>query len=175
MDSTSGKRTFLTGRMIAISLVLLFCGTGEPLYSQTMRAADENDPGSKMFFAGAAIGSPSSIAIVGGASFGRVLVRASGGSWGNHWDGIQGEIGFRVSCIAALTQSLAVVAGHYRTNVTSQDTRGKPIALLNEERYYALAYDVDYAGFILQLGFASGNGDFPNPQLLWQAGYVFHF
>jgi hypothetical protein len=58
---------------------------------------------------------------------------------------------------------------------TDPNQPGVQFTQYNKQNYLGLAYDVYYAGFILQTGLGFGKGNFPNPQFLFQAGYLFRF
>ncbi|MCE9501850.1 MAG: hypothetical protein K8R21_15320 [Leptospira sp.] len=54
-----------------------------------------------------------------------------------------------------------------------QYAHGKKTPL--HQSYVGLTYDIRLGGFFFQLGLGSGRGDYKNPQLLFQFGYMFDF
>ncbi|MCK6379859.1 MAG: hypothetical protein L6Q54_01215 [Leptospiraceae bacterium] len=54
-----------------------------------------------------------------------------------------------------------------------QYNQGKKAYL--HQSYIGITYDVRLGGFFLQLGIGTGRGDYRNPQLLFQLGYMFDF
>ncbi len=121
---------------------------------------------------GPAIGSPSGISLIAGYYFDPVALRVSGGYWGKAWNGAQGDIGITLSQSAWLAQGISFVAGMFKVNPIVGDTQVQQ-RQPKSERYMGLAYDAYLSGFFLQLGLGAGKGDYQNPQLLLQCGYLF--
>ncbi|MCC6274502.1 MAG: hypothetical protein IT569_01465 [Leptospiraceae bacterium] len=59
------------------------------------------------------------------------------------------------------------------TYLDYQYNQGKKAYL--HQSYIGITYDVRLGGFFLQLGIGAGKGDYRNPQLLFQLGYMFDF
>jgi len=121
---------------------------------------------------GPLIGVPSGVALIAGIVAGPVSVKASGGYWGDDWNGIQADIGWVFDHEAVLTQGLSVVAGVFRVNPILMNEQGTLAKTVRQERYVGVAYEANYSGFYLQAGLAKASGDYPNPELLLQAGYL---
>jgi hypothetical protein len=125
------------------------------------------------FTIGAAMGTPSGLAFAAGAALDPFQIRIAGGWWKSGWNGIQGSIGIPFSRGPYLTHGLAIAWGFYKANPVLPDDQGNDAMVVKQEHYVGLVYDVDYAGFFLQSGLAAGWGDYPNPQVLVQFGYLF--
>ncbi len=160
---------------LRISAVLFLCCIVAALPDDATAQQTSTEPLAPDFSIGAAVGSPSNIVLVGGVSYGLAALRVSGGSWGDHWDGMQGDVGINFSRTGSLVQNLSFVIGQFETKVKYQNLAGRDLYSVNDEHYFGVCYNVDYSGFLLQVGMASGTGDFPNPQFLFQFGYAFHF
>jgi hypothetical protein len=136
-----------------------------------LRVPDEGGEERTLGGVGLFIGAPSSMGLTGQANAGVFLLRLSGGSWTKTWWGGQGDFGVIVSRAGALVQSIDVIAGRF--SVRNRDENG------GEQRYrqdyLGMAYAVSYGGFLVEIGLGSGRGDFPNPQLIYQFGYMIHF
>jgi hypothetical protein len=126
---------------------------------------------------GAVIGAPSSIGLTAGIYAQTVSFRITGGVWNKYWYGIQGEVAIPLTRSTELIQNISLTGGIISTKVLQTDPNqpGVQFTQYNKQNYLGLAYDVYYAGFILQTGLGFGKGNFPNPQFLFQAGYLFRF
>ena len=121
---------------------------------------------------GPIIGAPSGVALMGGVVAVPFSLKVSGGYWGSDWNGIQADIGWVFDTEELLTQGLFLVGGTYRVNPRLLNDQGSTTKTIRQNRYVGLAYEADYAGFFLQAGLAKGRGDYPNPAVLLQAGYL---
>ena len=121
---------------------------------------------------GALVGVPSGVAVTGGVVAEPLCVKVSGGYWGSDWNGVQGDVGWVFDSEGLLAQGIFVVGGTFRANPQLLNGQGELVRNIRQERYIGLAYGVDYAGFFLQAGLAKGMGDYPNPAVLLQAGYL---
>jgi hypothetical protein len=126
---------------------------------------------------GAVLGAPASISLTAGLYLAPVSFRITGGAWGKGWYGLQGDIAFPLTKSKELIQNISVIGGIFATKVIDVDPSlpGIQITRYNKQNYLGFAYDVYYAGFIMQTGLGFGKGDFPNPQFLFQFGYMFDF
>ncbi len=121
---------------------------------------------------GPVVGVPSGVALMGGIIAPPLSVRLSGGYWGSDWNGLQADVGWVFDAEGLLTQGIFVVAGTFRVNPRLLTDQGMLVKSVRQDRYVGLAYEVDYSGFFLQAGLAKGRGDYPNPEVLLQAGYL---
>lgn len=77
-----------------------------------------------------------------------------------------------------LTDNLirAYIAGQDANLATALDYQYRTRQYANfHQQYVGLTYDLFVGGFFLQLGMGYGRGDYRNPQLLLQMGYLFDF
>ncbi len=118
---------------------------------------------------GGGIGSPAGITLIGGYYFKPLVLRVSGGYWKKGWDGVQGDLGINLSRSSSFAMGVSLVAGRFRANPLN-DQGEKQLFVQN---YVGLTYDMYLSGFFLQAGLGAGNGDYPNPQVLFQIGYLF--
>ena len=132
---------------------------------------DEDSP--DKFSLGLSLGTPSGVAVVAFVPLGPVQLRAGGGWWRATWNGLDGSIGIPVSSNSMLTQSVSAVWGYFKANPILPDNSGRTVESIRREHYLGVAYDVNYAGFFVRTGVARGWGDYPNPQILLQCGYLF--
>ena len=135
-------------------------------------AAGYAEPHSTFAVLGAAVGTPSSIAVIAGLYADGWSVKLSGAPWGPNWRGIQGSVTVPFFHRRDFAHGVALVAGSFRVNPVLPSGVGEAGESVRSERYVGLAYDVLYAGFSLQAGLGAGSGDYKNPQLLIQCGYL---
>ncbi len=143
----------------------------EPASADT--AGMEDSPGAGCVAIGAGIGSPAGISFTAGGYFTPVSLRVSGGYWGVRWNGFQGDIGFLFNSSPSFAHGLSVIAGVFRANPVLADAAGGTREADRSVHYVGAAYDAWLSGFYLQVGIARGRGDYPNPQLVMQFGYMF--
>jgi hypothetical protein len=122
---------------------------------------------------GAGIGTPAGFTFIGGLYFAPVALRISGGVWGQRWNGFQGDLSLIFNHTSAFAQGVSLVAGVFRTNPVLPDAAGNLSEQTKSVHYVGGTFDMYLAGFFLQIGLAHGRGDYPNPQLLMQTGYLF--
>jgi hypothetical protein len=137
--------------------------------------ARDDTSGAGFLGIGAGIGSPSGITVIVSACYAPIVVRVSGGYWGASWNGVQGDIGFLFNSSPYFAHGISFIGGVFRTNPLLPNERGAPAEADKRVRYFGAAYDVYLSGFYLQVGLARGQGDYPNPQLAMQFGYLFAF
>jgi hypothetical protein len=145
--------------------------------SSSVYADSLKEPDSRFFGIGAVIGAPASISLTAGLYLAPVSFRVTGGAWGKGWYGLQGDIAFPLTKNKELIQNISVIGGLFATKVIDTDPSqpGIQITRYNKQNYIGIAYDVYYAGFLMQTGLGFGKGDFSNPQFLFQFGYLFDF
>ncbi len=153
-------------RIMITCMMLLFAVGAEAQPAAHADGEEHNGVGAGLF-----IGTPSSIGFRARLETGPIVAGVSGGSWGKSWWGYQADAGLIVSQTGRLVQSIDLIAGRFAN--TTRDESG--VSQHEREEYLGLAYDVSYAGFFVQLGLAAGRGDYPNPQLVYQFGYLFFF
>jgi|GEM_PF-2156723 len=146
-----------------------------PLVAYSQTCDNKSDTGScRNWIIGGAIGSPFGLSFVGGVQKKPLSYSISGGFAGKNWYGVQCDVSKPIIETGELTQSIALIAGVYATTVYTTDSEtGSKIKQHNKQNYIGLAYDVNYSGFFLQAGLGAGKGDYANPQLLFQFGYLF--
>ena len=135
---------------------------------------EEAGPGDARFVAlGAGIGTPAGFTFIGGIYFAPLAVRVSGASWGPRWNGFQADLSLVFNHTSNFAQGLSLVAGVFRTNPVLPDASGTLVEQSKSDHYVGGTFDMYLAGFFFQIGLAHGRGDYPNPQLLVQCGYLF--
>jgi hypothetical protein len=111
---------------------------------------------------GANIGIPSVLNIAYGHWFGPVGLRMSGLYLGRDAQGVQFNLGFKLSDNPKRSHSLAAVAG---TSVMDG----------SEWDYAGIVYNLNIRGFFLEAGLTAGSGDYASPQATLQLGYMHRF
>jgi hypothetical protein len=168
------KVAFITFFVIPVSYAQIPAhnNLNDSFYNDSLKEYD-----TKFFGIGAVIGAPASISLTVGLYLSPVSFRITGGAWGKGWYGVQGEIAFPLTRNKELIQNISVIGGIFATKVNEVDPSQPDIQFTqyNKQNYAGLAYDVYYAGFLMQTGFGFGKGNFPNPQFLFQFGYMFGF
>ena len=124
---------------------------------------------------GLGIGTPGGINFIGSVYSSPFGLRISGGDWGRNWRGIQADLSVTLGRGASLAQGLSIVVGAFRVAPMLQNSQGEEGQTVKKMTYGGLTYDLYLAGFFLQTGLGLGRGDYPDPQLLFQAGYLFRF
>ncbi len=157
-------------RIFILFLIPIAVARAQAIDPSTARQSQDPDGEDRRHIGiGFFVGTPSSVGFRGQLAVGPLVVRLSGASWGKAWWGYQAAAGVIVSEAGGLMQSIDMIAGRFAND--TKDENGV-VQHLREE-YLGIAYDVTYAGFFLQLGLAGGRGDYPNPQLAYQVGYMF--
>jgi hypothetical protein len=136
---------------------------------------DDGASAARFLAIGAGIGTPSGITFIAAGCYAPIALRVSGGYWGTRWNGIQGDIGLVFNSSASFAHGISVIGGVFRTNPTRIGDSGASGEQSKMVHYFGAAYDAYLAGFYLQVGLAHGRGDYPNPQLVMQFGYMFAF
>jgi hypothetical protein len=149
---------------LAFVVILLACGA----YAGQEQSDEHGFP-----VLGAVIGTPSGISLVGGYYFKDFAFRASGGWWEKGWYGVQGDLSVFLSRSSSFAQGLSLIAGRFGTRVVVPGDQQQDVVQQLRQSYAGLSYDAYYAGFFLQIGLGFGKGDFPNPNLAFQCGYLF--
>ncbi|MCZ7558083.1 MAG: hypothetical protein M5R41_16905 [Bacteroidia bacterium] len=119
---------------------------------------------------GANFGTPAGFNIAFGRWFGTLGLRLSGALYGDALAGAQLNIGFKLSDNSNRSHVLALIAGSSR--LEKDDgwfTRNKYWT------YLGAVYELNLGGFFLQAGASVGEGDYSNPQLMFQIGYMHRF
>ena len=153
----------------ALCGALLIFGT--PSRAHGMVAEADSDQ-SIVFVAGPSIGVPSGITLTAGIIAPSITLKASGGYWGKNWNGVQIDVGLVFANDGIFSHGVSLLIGTFRTNPLVVDMQGNSVSAVRQERYVGLVYEADYGGFFLQGGLGIGRGDYPNPELLFQAGYL---
>lgn len=111
---------------------------------------------------GVNLGTPAGLNLALGNWFGRFGVRASGMVYGRKLNGIQGNLGFKLS-----------------DNINRSDVLAAIFGSLNIEKdnwsYFGLVYELNLSGFFFHAGLTAGSGSFSTPQLAVQLGYMHRF
>ncbi len=152
--------------------ILLLSLFSFPAFARQNASEEPGDFPSTFAVIGAGIGSPSSIAIIAGLYSSGWSAKISGAPWGPNWRGIQASITVPFNHQDRFVHGIALVAGSFRLNPVLTDDNGVSRETIRTGRYIGLAYDVLYAGFSVQAGLGTGSGDYKNPQLLLQCGYL---
>ena len=135
--------------------------------------AKDDTSGARFLAIGAGIGTPSGITFLAAGYLAPIALRVSGGYWGEHWNGVQGDIGILFNSSSSFAHGISVIGGVFRTNPITVSADGAQEEVSKMVQYIGAAYDVYLSGFFLQIGLAHGQGDYPNPQLMMQFGYLF--
>ena len=196
--------------------------TGYDAETNSKKSINENNAKySNFWVVGGSIGSPASGNINVGYYFENLVLRVSGMRYSQHWNGIQGDIGYSFWKTSVVAHSVSLVFGNMnvrpfdpqtqqggqnkyerdgipgytnqpqtftdtliRSYIAEQDPN---LALALEyqyrtrqyanfsQQYVGLTYDFLLGGFFLQVGMGYGRGDYRNPQLLLQMGYLLDF
>jgi len=152
---------------------------GTPVPANASVAPDTGDaddaPGAKFLAVGAGVGTPAGISFTAGGYLAPLFLGVSGGYWGTRWNGFQGDIGVLFNSSPGFAHGISVVGGVFRANPVIANAGGAAKETDRIVHYVGAAYDAYLSGFYLQIGLAHGRGDYPNPQLLMQFGYLFAF
>ncbi|MHB8579520.1 MAG: hypothetical protein ACYDA4_06630 [Ignavibacteriaceae bacterium] len=123
------------------------------------------------FFAGATIGTPGAVSVNAGYYFNHFAVKLSGSYLKKDWYGVQSDIEFVLNNTGELIQGISLTGGLF--DAIHFNDSGVIISQV-QQNYIGFAYDAYYAGFYLQTGLGFGFRSYPpNPQLLFQFGYLF--
>lgn len=124
---------------------------------------------------GGVLGSPAGGNFVVGARWPSVGLRLSGAYWGTSLYGAQLAVPINVARSENTSHNIApFVSESHLTSTKTYYTSYGPIDLATPEEWtcVGLAYELNTHGFDLEFGLDVGTGDFSNPQLAFQIGYV---
>lgn len=122
------------------------------------------------FESGINLGTPSGINGAFGYWNGPIGYRITGMYYGSDLNGIQLNIGFKLSDNTKQMHNLALIAGTLQFKDENGNTEG-----IMYWKYIGLVYNLNFQGFFLETGLTIGNGSFSSPQLVFQIGYMHRF
>ena len=117
--------------------------------------------------AGINLGTPAGLNIAAARWFGVAGFGISGMYFRPTLNGIQADLGFRLSDNTDSRHVVALIGG---TSTAGTSASGAKIW-----NYAGVAYQWVTGGFLLEVGISGGSGSFSSPQLLLQLGYVYRF
>jgi hypothetical protein len=115
-------------------------------------------------------GTPAGLNLAIGYWFSSLGIRASGMIFGSRMGGGQLNLGLKLSDNTNRSHVLALVAGTSYSEREEIWFRRKVTWT-----YVGAAYELNLGGFFLQGGLTVGEGDFSNPQIIIQIGYMYRF
>ena len=124
---------------------------------------------------GVTLGTPAGLNVVGAKHFDNLMVKASGFYLGYPVKGIQLELGYKFSEYDRTYNAFNIVAGIAEYGEKERINFHWSIYNYKSWKYIGIVYNLNTNGFYLQSGLSIGEGDFTNPQLLLQVGYVYQF
>jgi hypothetical protein len=139
----------------------------------TEPSATTEEDQSGFLVAGAGIGSPSGIVLIGGYYFSPCAVRISGGSWGPSWNGWQADLGVNLSRGSLFAQGVSVIGGHWSANPILPDDQGVPLKQVRTQDYIGGAYDMYLSGFFVQVGIVFPQRPAGPAEVTLQLAYLF--
>ncbi|MER3327992.1 MAG: hypothetical protein RIF34_00325 [Candidatus Kapaibacterium sp.] len=104
--------------------------------------------------------------------FDSFLVKISGLYLGK-FQGGQLDIGYKLNTSKKTYQAITIAAGLSRFPEDAREFRQPPTP--RKWDYVSINYLLNTKGFLLSVGLSSGEGDFTNPQLMFQIGYSSQF
>jgi hypothetical protein len=119
---------------------------------------------------GVNVGTPAGLNAAFGRWFGLFGLRLSGMVYGSALAGMQLNFGYKLSDNSNRSHVLALIAGSSHL----EDSRGWYIRD-KSWTYLGAVYELNLGGFFLQAGASVGEGDYSNPQLMFQIGYMYRF
>ncbi len=125
-------------------------------------------------FLGASLIMPGGLNIVVGHEHGRFGGRLSVGYIGS-MGGIQGNFLVNLSRRKSFNHHLSIGFGSTYIDTKEYVQYWGEITTSKTWTYVGGFYDLNYGGFFLETGLSIGSGDFSNPQLMLQLGYVYEF
>lgn len=114
---------------------------------------------------GVSIGPPALVNFVYKGEVADLPIQVSGGYWGDKHRGI--ELGYRFVEREGVFSSAQVLAGYYRLKDSGDS--------IDEWTYVGASATFSWGGFYLEPGISVGSGDYSNPQVLIQGGYLWRF
>ncbi|MCB2205246.1 hypothetical protein KQI65_10895 [bacterium] len=126
------------------------------------------------------IGTPGGLNLAYGHWFGGIGLRLSGMIYGPSLSGLQLNLGFKLSDTYRMSHVLALVGGVSHFELEEETYYSSYSLITHRTRVYDWTYlggiwEMNWWGFFLQTGLAVGSGDFSNPQLMLQIGYMYRF
>lgn len=162
-------------KTLIISLtLLLIAATNIQSQSETKVVEVDSEVHEKQLSSefGLVIGTPATFNLNYAKHFGDYLVKISGLYLGNYQGG-QLELGYKFAFDKKTYHAVTLGGGLARFPQES-DTYGHPIAT-KKWNYASISYLMNTKGFLMSVGLSAGEGDFPNPQLIFQIGYSSQF
>ena len=108
------------------------------------------------------IGTPAVLNFAFGYWFNSIGVRVSGLYWEQGANGVQLNVGLKLSDNVRRRHALFIIGGTSNIDNT-------------EWTFLGLVYNLNWRGFFLEPGLTFGAGDFSNPQVALQIGYMHRF
>ncbi|PLX33274.1 MAG: hypothetical protein C0600_00735 [Ignavibacteria bacterium] len=122
-------------------------------------------------------GTPAGLNIAVGRWFGPLGARLSGMVYGSLLSGAQLNLGVKLSDNHNRSHVLAATVG--ALSLEEEDAYWSPYYGFSSRTrswtYIGAVYELNLHGFFLQAGLSVGDGDFSNPQILLQLGYMYRF
>lgn len=109
---------------------------------------------------GVNLGTPAGFNLAIGKWLGRFGLRVSGGTLGKPVNGIQINLGYKLSDNTDRSHSLAFMGGNSQAEA-------------RHWTYAGVAYNLNWGGFFLEVGLTGGSGSYTNPQAAIQIGYMY--
>lgn len=155
-----------------IAFCIMIFSTTAQTKSDSLEYNNNISGGNKSFlFIGSTLGTPSGISLNAGFFAKHFSLKVSGGYWKKNWYGYQVDAGYLFNRTGKLIQGISIVSGSFEA--VNQYNSGNPGSSA-QQKYIGTSYDAYYAGFFLQAGLGFGIHPYPpNPQLLFQFGYLF--
>ncbi|MBK9247732.1 MAG: hypothetical protein IPM69_06350 [Ignavibacteria bacterium] len=116
---------------------------------------------------------PGIINIVGEYEAGKLGGRLAVGYIGSSY-GIQGNFLYNLGRTKSFNHHVSFGAG-YSHYTTPEETIFGTVNVVREWQYIGGFYDLNFFGFFVETGLMVGSGDFSNPQIALQLGFVYEF
>ncbi len=161
-------------KLFFLSILIVFClmisSTLAHTKSDSLKYYNNKVGNKSFFFVGSTIGTPGGISVNTGFFAKHFSLKLSGGYWGKDWYGYQVDAGYLFIRTGELLEGISAIAGGF--DAINLKISGNDRSFLQQD-YIGAAYDAYYAGFFLQAGLGIGLHPYPpNPQLLFQFGYL---
>ena len=114
---------------------------------------------------GLSIGTPSAVNFVYKGEVADIPIQVAGGYWGDSYSGV--ELGYRFIERDGAFSSAQLLAGYSRLEDSND--------IVDEWTYVGASATFSWGGFFIEPGISVGSGDYSNPQLLFQAGYLWTY
>ena len=148
-------------RILILSIFLLGLVSTRHIYAQEL--ADLREDSYQEI--GINIGTPAALNLAFGHWFNSVGVRVSGMYFGQT-NGVQLNLGLKLSDNARRRHALFIIGG-----ISNIDLNNR----VREWTFLGLVYNLNFRGFFLEPGLTFGEGDYSNPQVALQIGYMHRF